>query len=309
VLARGVAVLTVTAFTAAGAAAPSAAGYGGPAGSDDFGGFLNVLAGGQGQTVNSVDFAANQVSGQPPATFVNEEGLYTRLVGLAPDVTAANLGQVFKSGEFGVAPGQLQSSESPRSGVTIERDAYHVPHVYGQTRPDVMFGAGYASAEDRLFLMDVLRHTARGTLTDLIGAGPGDSTVQMDAQMLKVADYSEAELQRQVDFGRTHYGTEGQQVIQDGSDYTAGINAYIAQARLDPNLLPSEYAAIAQMPADWKVTDSIAVASLINTQEGTGAESKTWCHKCSRPPSAASGRATACACSPTSASRRTPKRW
>lgn len=251
-------------------AAPAADGHVGPTGADDYGGFLNVLAGGQGQTVNASGLAAYEANGQPPDSFVNQEGLYTRLPSLAPGVTAANLPQVFKSGEFGIAPGQLQSSESPRAGVTIERDAYHVPHVYGQTRSDVMFGAGYVSAEDRLFLMDVLRHTARGTLTDLIGAGPGDSTAQMDAQMLKIADYSDPELQRQIDSAVARYGAEGQQVAQDSTDYTAGINAYIAQARLDPNLLPSEYVAIGQMPADWKIIDSIAVASLINTQEGMG---------------------------------------
>ena len=41
-----------------------------------------------------------------------------------------------------------------------------------------MWGAGYVTAEDRLFLMDVLRHTAQGTLTELLGLerDPGDST-------------------------------------------------------------------------------------------------------------------------------------
>ena len=37
--------------------------------------------------------------------------------------------------------------------------AFGVPHIYATTRGGVMFGAGYAGAEDRLFLMDVLRHT------------------------------------------------------------------------------------------------------------------------------------------------------
>jgi acyl-homoserine lactone acylase PvdQ len=53
--------------------------------------------------------------------------------------------------------------------LTIVRDQYDVPHIYGQTRAEVMFGAGYAGAEDRLFLMDVLRHCAEGTLAAFAG--------------------------------------------------------------------------------------------------------------------------------------------
>ena len=59
---------------------------------------------------------------------------------------------------------EVASEVSPRPGVRIVRDkAHNVPHVSGDTRADTMFGAGYATAQDRLFFMDVLRHTgARG---------------------------------------------------------------------------------------------------------------------------------------------------
>ena len=50
--------------------------------------------------------------------------------------------------------------------MTITRDkSYGVPHIYGSTREGVMFGTGYAAAEDRLFLIDVLRHAARAELS------------------------------------------------------------------------------------------------------------------------------------------------
>lgn len=255
-----------------GAWLPATAGaFPGPAGEADFGGVRNVLAGGQGATVNTLGLAAFQASNAPPPRFTDQNGLYNRLVALAPDVTAANLGETFKPAPFGIAPGQLASSESPRPGVIIQRDrAYGVAHVYGQTRPDVEFGAGYATAEDRLFLMDVLRHTARARLTELIGPGTGNATVRMDAAQLKLADYSEAELQQQLDYAGRAYGPEGQQVVRDAVDYSTGVNAYIAAARLDPSKLPGEYAALGQTPADWRPTDSVAVAGLINEQQGSG---------------------------------------
>ena len=67
-------------------------------------------------------------------------------------------------------PGEVESTIEPKPGVTILRDkAYGVPHIYGDTRADTMFGAGYAGANDRLFLMDVLRHTGRAELASFLG--------------------------------------------------------------------------------------------------------------------------------------------
>src|SRR5688500_11673653 len=56
--------------------------------------------------------------------------------------------------------------------VEIIRDGYGVPHVYAETREGVAFGAGYALAQDRLWQMEVLRHTAKGRLSDFLGV-PG----------------------------------------------------------------------------------------------------------------------------------------
>ena len=36
--------------------------------------------------------------------------------------------------------------------VSIKRDAYGVPHIFGDTRADALFGTGYVTAADRLFL-------------------------------------------------------------------------------------------------------------------------------------------------------------
>ena len=88
-----------------------------------------------------------------------------------------------------------------------------------------MFGAGYASAQDRLFFMDVLRHTARARLTELIGPGDNDSTVEMDAEQLMVADYSEAELEQMIETASARAGAEAAVIQADLDAYVAGINA------------------------------------------------------------------------------------
>src|SRR6478672_9121196 len=137
-----------------------------PYGTDDAGGFRNVLPPGSKGVDNAADLARFQASGQRPEHFADQQPLYDGLIAASPHLTHDQIGQFFKDATFGVADGQTASTETPRAGVTIVRDkAYGVPHVYGVTRADTMFGAGYAGAEDRLFLMDILRHTGRAQLS------------------------------------------------------------------------------------------------------------------------------------------------
>src|SRR5687767_10745810 len=104
--------------------------------------FRNVLPAGQGETVDAAELGAYQASGQPPATFLSQNGMYTGLVGAAPTLRPRDLDRYFKPERFGVPPGEVASEVSPRPGVRIVRDrAHNVPHVSGATRADTMFGA------------------------------------------------------------------------------------------------------------------------------------------------------------------------
>jgi acyl-homoserine lactone acylase PvdQ len=269
----------LTSFAAATLAAlafaPAAPGQDDRVGRNDFGGFRNVLPAGQGETVNLPELVAAQ-GGSRPASFTNQLAMYTDAIFEAPGLDNADLDRLFKPAGFGVRSADVASTVSPRPGVTIVRDSqFGVPHVYGEARADVAYGAGYASAQDRLFLMDVLRHTGRGRLTELAGPGTGDANVRMDAQQLLIADYSEEELQRMIDVGAAQAGAEGQQILADLTAYVEGINKYIAEARSDPNKMPGEYAALGHPgPADWKPTDTVAVASLIGGIFGRGGGSE-----------------------------------
>lgn len=236
----------------------------------DFGGVRNVLPAGQGETANATEVAAFLSGGTRPASFTNQLGMYNDLLRAAPALQAADLDRFFKPATFGVAPGQEAGTVSPRPGVQIVRDGFGVPHVYGATRQDVSFGAGYASAQDRLFLMDVLRHTGRARLSELIGPGTDDANIKADALQLKAADYSEEELQAMIDTGARENGAEGELIRQDLIAYVEGVNAYIAEARRDASKMPGEYAALGRSPADWKATDTVAVASLIGGIFGRG---------------------------------------
>jgi len=238
---------------------------------NDYGGFRDVLPPGTNGHTNLVELAAFLATGARPAHNDDQLAMYERLLGATPGVTAGNLGLLFKDSSFGVPPGEQARAYSPRPGLTITRDAaYGVPHIYGTTRAAAMFGTGYAGAEDRLFLMDVLRHTGRAELSSFAGGSPGNR--EQDAQQWQIAPYTEADLQRQADQLDDLYGADGRQLQEDAANYVAGVNQYIDEARLDPTKMPGEYAAIGRPlgPDPWKVTDIIATASLVGGIFGKG---------------------------------------
>jgi acyl-homoserine lactone acylase PvdQ len=145
-----------------------------------------------------------------------------------------------------------------------------VPHIYGSTRDGAEFGIGYATAEDRLFFLDVFRHLGRAELSGFAGGSPANRI--LDEQVWNVAPYTEADLQKQVDQRPPQYAAQADRLKADLVNYVAGINQYIAEARLDPTKMPAEYAAIEQPqgPADWKATDVVATADVVGAIFGAG---------------------------------------
>jgi acyl-homoserine lactone acylase PvdQ len=244
-----------------------------PYGTDDAGGFRNVLPPGSNGLDTIADFTRFQSSGERPPHFADQLGLYTDLIYASPALTHDQLGSYFKDATFGVPDGEVESTISPRPGLTIVRDKqYGVPHIYGKTRGDVMFGTGYVGAQDRLFLMDVLRHTGRAELSSF--AGGAASNRAMDRVQWQLAPYTEADLQMQIDRAEEVYGERGKQVHDDLVEYVAGINQYISEAQLDPSKKPAEYSLLGIQLEPWKGTDVIATASLIGGIFGKGGGSE-----------------------------------
>jgi acyl-homoserine lactone acylase PvdQ len=240
-----------------------------PYGANDAGGFRNVLPAGENGLDNVQQLAEFQLTKTYPPHYDDQLPLYANLLHGSPTLTHEQIASYFKDATFGVKEGDLASTTSPRADVTIERDkGFGVPHVYGSTRAGVMFGAGYAGAQDRLFLMDVLRHTAKAELSSFVGGSAGNRA--MDQVQWTIAPYTEADLQSQLENAPVLYGAKGAQVVEDVREFCAGINAYIAEARLDPNKMPAEYAALGKLPEEWKPTDVIAEASLIGGIFGKG---------------------------------------
>src|SRR5688572_23703543 len=223
---------------------------------------LNILPPGQGRYLNGAELLQAQTEGSQPAQNTNQAQMYADLITVAPNVKGSDLENLYKSAHFGYEVSDVADEYSPRDGVTVVRDeSYNVPHIYGKSREDVMFGAGYVTAEDRLFMMDTLRWLGRGRLSEFLGAS--DANLQSDRAIYASSGYTEEELEGMIERLKHVDPVRGKQIIEDINAYAEGVNQFIAEATLDPELLPAEYEALQQIPLDWLPTDTAAVASLI----------------------------------------------
>ena len=163
------------------------------------------------------------------------------------------------------AAGAASAAVAPaRPGWHVVRDAFGVPRVYAHDARDLFFGDGYAQAQDRLWQADLVRRTASGRLSALIGPGSGDENVQSDTSF-RLGTGGFAALHQQVlalDH-RTRRAVDA---------FVAGFNAWIAEAT-KAGTLPVEYAGVHQAPQRWTDEDVLATGVMMVQQFGaTGSD-------------------------------------
>ena len=160
----------------------------------------------------------------PPAHAADQAKQYDGLTPLFGNVTASDLTRYFKSEHLGTdGQGPLRAEATGRPGLRIVRDAFHVPHVYGTTDDDVMFGAGWVEAEDRGLLLEQARYNARVAAVD----APGVDALSLTAGLKNFVPSAQTEktLSEQTKV-LLAAGATGQAVLHDIDQWTAGINAY-----------------------------------------------------------------------------------
>ncbi|MGC0333021.1 acyl-homoserine lactone acylase PvdQ [Streptomyces sp. SAI-170] len=257
------------------AAAPTAE----AAAADHCGGHCSdILPPGQNGNATLAQILLNQAFGSMPAHASDQLGPYAKLATGYPALTEATLSTFFNDASFGVPADQVASTVRPagRTDVTIVRDKKTgVPHITGTTRYGTEFGAGYAAAEDRLWLMDVFRHVGRGQLTSFAGGAPANQGLEQE--FWRNAPYTEAELQAQIDDAVARNGERGRQAMADVTAYIDGVNAYI-DASDSGRYFPGEYVLTGHKDSvtnagtieHFKPTDLVALASVIGALFGSG---------------------------------------
>ncbi len=215
----------------------------------------SIVPPGQEGNVTAAEFA----NGDFGAHYDDQREMYAALIN-DDDVTEAELADYFHSMQFG-PDGAIERTYEPRAGVTVERDSFGIPHIYGDTIEDATFALGYVSAEDRLWQMDVFRHAARGTLAGFVGP----DYIDMDIATRREG-YTEAEVQEMFDSLDERFGETGVTVQVGLQAYADGVNAYIEELLLAPDQAPVEYAATGNpfpmFPEEWTVNDTLFLVIL-----------------------------------------------
>lgn len=235
----------------------------------------DILPPGQNGNATFAELLAHTVTGARPAHSADQLGMYANLATGYQTLTTDTITQFFNDNSFGVAADDVERSYQPRADVTVVRDKKAgVPHIYGTTRAGTMFGAGYATAENKLFLMDVMRRAGRGQVTSFAGGAEGNR--ELEQGFFAASPYTEAELTAQINSVRGQ-GTRGEQAYNDAVAYVDGINTYARQAH-DGRYFPGEYVATGKIDAitnagtiePFTLNDIVVLASLVGAQFGGG---------------------------------------
>ena len=168
-----------------------------------------------------------------------------------------------RDGGARVAPSHVERVRGLNAPVTIARDGFGVPGVFGDTLDDVAFGMGWACAEDRLFQMELTRRAMRGELA----ATFGDRAVDERAMTKLMAGRTFVDLDaftRAVGFrgaAEASYAVSSDEGRRWVDAYAAGINAY-----LDSGRRPLEMLLLDLEPAPWTGVDALVVGKAVAFQ-------------------------------------------
>ncbi len=179
--------------------------------------------------------------------------MYDALTPLRGNVTDADIEQNFLPENFEPI-GATQEIDTGRPGLRLLYDEYGVAHVYGETREDVAFGAGWVTARDRMLLLQLGRGPARAAVADVPGIDA--FSLVTSAQSFVPSAASEALVSEQVELLVDTYGDKGRQIIADAQAEVDGINAYAEANGID--IAPAT------------VNDVIAVTAFIGSIFGAG---------------------------------------
>jgi acyl-homoserine lactone acylase PvdQ len=187
--------------------------------------------------------------------------LYDALTPLQGNVTTENLEHLYLPEKFGagVGPGEAIEEEPLGPGLVIKRDKNDIPHIYGATRAQVMFGSGWAAAEDRGFLLKMAVGPAFAATLDIPGINPFGLLLQgreftPSSQTENFVNGQQASL--------IEKGPRGVQVLEDMGAWAEGVNAFEQHFK---SVLPP----FLQVP-HLTVTNAIAGFALIGSIFGNG---------------------------------------
>ncbi|MFO0579187.1 MAG: penicillin acylase family protein [Polyangia bacterium] len=143
--------------------------------------------------------------------------------------------------------------------VDVVRDEIGVPHIYAKSFADAAFAQGYMMAADRLFMMDLSRRLADGTLSELLGELQPD-LIDQDIRM-RVHHLARTAAE-QLQALRISPAEADRQIVASLERFAAGVNAVIAEAQAGRRKLPAVLSLLYDVKGTrpWRPEDSVVLA-------------------------------------------------
>ena len=139
--------------------------------------------------------------------------------------------------------------------VTIDRDAWGIPHIVASHADDLFFGNGFVHAQDRLWQLELMRRVGSGRLSELFG----ESTLDADRLMRRIG------LRRIAEREAALLGPVARSAYEA---YARGVNFCRTNSR---GRSPVEFDVLRFLrppmlrwrPEPWGIVDSLAIAKVL----------------------------------------------
>ena len=153
--------------------------------------------------------------------------------------------------------------------VTIYRDTYGVPHIYGDSEEAALYGQGYAAAQDRLHTILKSHLKIAGRTAEVFGP----EWVEHDTQV---------RMSKHIEISKEGYHTLGDRAKSAIEAFLAGIRRYMTEHPDEvpdwaPEMEPYHIVAISRYSIwSWPVRQAMAKLEALKKSLDTGEGSNSW---------------------------------
>lgn len=184
-----------------------------------------------GATISDLSGGAYQIlapgeeGGLQPGPFSSDQAeLYNRLTRAQGKVTKHAIERDYVSEKL-QEPHEAGDTEefTSRAGLEIWRDKHDIPHIFGATRGDVMYGSGWVAAQDRGLLLQLGLGPAFVAAMSVPGLNAFELLLQDRSFKPSAQAIAWVTAQKQ---SLLEEGAEGEQVLEDLEEWAEGINGY-----------------------------------------------------------------------------------
>ena len=178
------------------------------------------------------------------------------------------VGGIWNSSNQAYYPEYMEIHDSSLTAqVTVYRDLMGIPHIFVESEADFAFAIGYVQAQDRLFMMDIMRRFVKGTISEVMGPGLlGTDQNNRFLGFTRLGRAMWAALQN-------HSDPEAASIASLMQRYCDGVNRYIQD--ISPNNLPMEFLYLGTTPVVYTPEDICILAKYMTYMLSFGSHDLT----------------------------------